>query len=121
MSRLELRAGASGIGMKKLANANFAEMQVTGGAAAYKLDFGGELQRDGNVTISAGSATVEVKVPATTAAKIVSESMMAGLDVGDGFTKREGAFWTAAAIAGQTPLLTIKASVAFGSLRLRIG
>jgi hypothetical protein len=119
MSRLELRAGASGIAMKRLANANFAELQVTGGAAAYKLDFGGTLQRDGNVTISAGLASVEVIVPAATAAKIVSESMLAGVDVGDGFMKREGAFWTAAALAGQTPLLTIKASVAFGSLRLR--
>lgn len=119
MTRLELRAGASGIEMEKLANANFAEMQVTGGAASYQFDFGGRLQRAANVNISAGLASVAIRIPATTAAKVISESMMAGLDVGDGFTKRDGAFWTAAALAGQTPVLTIKASVALGSLSLR--
>jgi hypothetical protein len=32
---------------------------------------------------------------------------------------REGGYWTAAAVAGEAPLLTIEATIALGSLKLR--
>jgi hypothetical protein len=38
--------------------------------------------------------------------------------VDDGFMKNDGAFCNAAALAGKTPRLTLKASVAMGSIRL---
>ena len=119
MSLLNLGAGAAGMELRNLANANFAEMNVDGGAASYKFDFGGTLQRNAHVKISTGMSSVEIHVPAATAAKITSESLVGGLDLGDGFTKKEGAFWTQGALAGNTPVLTIHTSVALGSLRLR--
>ena len=119
MSLLTVDAGAMNLEMKNLANANFAEMNVSGGAAACKFDFGGTLQRDAHVKITAGMASVEVIVPANTAAKIATESVMGNLKVGDGFTRKAGAFWTEAAINGQTPVLTIEASVSLGSLIIR--
>jgi hypothetical protein len=119
MSLLNLGAGAAGMELRNLANANFAEMSVDGGAAAYKFDFGGTLQRNAHVKISTGMSSVEIRVPAATAAKITSESLVGGLDIGDGFTKKEGAFWTQGALAGNTPVLTIHTSVALGALRLR--
>ncbi|MHB1160004.1 MAG: hypothetical protein ACYC3V_06680 [Chloroflexota bacterium] len=119
MSLLTLSNGASGIGMRKLANANFAEMAVEGGAAAYSFDLGGVLQQNGRVKISTGVSSVEIQVPTSTAAKIASETVLGSLDVGDGFMKKEGAFWTEAALASRTPLLTIGVNVALGSLRLR--
>ena len=61
---------------------------------------------------------MEVRIPAATAAKIVSESLLGSLDAGAGFRRQDGAFWTAAALAGATPLLSIHTNVALGSLRL---
>jgi hypothetical protein len=119
MSLLKLDSGAVGLTMNNLANANFAEMTVDGGAAGYVFDFGGVLQRDAHVRITTGMASVEVHVPSTTAAKITAESVLGGLDVGDGFMKKEGAFWTEAATAGKTPVLTIHANVTIGALSLR--
>lgn len=119
MSLLNLEAGAVGLEMTNLANANFAEMKVDGGAAGYKFDFGGTLQRDAHVKITTGMSGVDVTVPATTAAKIIAETTMGGLTVGDGFTKKDGAFWTEAALKGQTPVLTIEASVSLGGLTLK--
>jgi hypothetical protein len=119
MSLLKLDSGAVGLTMNNLANANFAEMTVDGGAAGYVFDFGGSLQRDAYVRITTGMASVEVRIPSTTAAKITTESVLGGLDVGDGFTKKEGAFWTEAATAGTTPVLTIHANVTIGALSLR--
>lgn len=119
MSALTLSNGASGIEMMNLANANCAEMDVEGGAAAYEFDFGGQLQQNMSVRISTGVSSVAIRVPATTAAKIASETVLGSVDVGDGYMKKEGAFWTEAALAGKTPLVTIQAKLALGSLRIR--
>jgi hypothetical protein len=62
---------------------------------------------------------VRISVPADSAARIVAETALGGLDLGDGFTKRQGAFWTEGAVAGRTPSLDVEASVSVGSLELR--
>lgn len=120
MSLFDLDAGAGDIELSHLANANFAEMSMDGGAAAYRLDFSGTLQRDAYVKISTGVSSVEIRVPASTAAKISTESVLGSIEIGDGFMKKEGAFWTEAALAGKRPVLTIRTSVALGALRLQV-
>ena len=121
MTMLEIAAGAASVDVRNLANANFAEMKLEGGAAGYKVDFGGALRRDANVKISAGVAGVEVVIPAETAAKITPESMLAGLNADPGFLRRDGTLWSPAAMSGGTPVLTISTSLALGGLTLRIG
>ena len=119
MDELDIDGGAFGLELRNLANANFREMEVDGGASSYTLDFGGNLVRPAEVKLSTGVSTVTIAIPSSTAAKVEAETMLGTIDVGDGFTKREGAFWTAAAVAGGKPVLTIKAEVALGALRLR--
>jgi hypothetical protein len=119
MQLLEVSSGAAGIELENLANAKFSEMRLSGGAAGYELDFGGTLSRDAEAKIEAGVSGVEIEIPASTAAKIVAETTLGSVDVGDGFTKREGAFWTEAGSAGIEPLLTIRAGVRLGALQLR--
>jgi hypothetical protein len=119
MQLLDVSSGAAGIELENLANANFSEMRLSGGAGGYELDFGGTLSRDAEAKIEAGLSGVEIEIPASTAAKIVAETTLGSVDVGDGFTKREGAFWTEAGSAGNGPLLTIRAGVRLGSLQLR--
>jgi hypothetical protein len=94
-------------------------MRLSGGAAGYELDFGGTLSRDAQVSIETGMYGVEVTVPASTEARIVAETTFRSLAVGDGFTKREGAFLTEGALGDVAPVLTIRAGVRLGSLPLR--
>ena len=61
-----------------------------------------------------------IAVPDVTAARIRLESLLNHLDLGDGFTKHEGAFCTQAAFAGKTPLLSIDTDIALGLLQLRL-
>ena len=119
MDRFRLAAGAAESEVTNLANANAAEISVEGGAASFTLDFGGTPQRDARVKINAGMATVEVRVPSGTAAKITPHAILGNVDAGDGFITREGAYWTEGAVAGATPVIAIDASVALGSLKLR--
>lgn len=120
MELLEVSSGAASIELEDLANANFSEMRLSGGAAGYELDFGGTLARDAEVKVEAGLSGVEIEIPASTAARIVAETTLGSVDVGDGFTKREGAFLTDGALSGNdAPLLTIRAGVRLGSVQLR--
>jgi len=119
MQHLEVSSGAAGIELENLANANFSEMRLSGGAAGYELDFGGTLSRDAEATIETGLSGVQIMIPPSTAAKIVAETTLGRVDVGDGYTKSEGAFWTEAGMAGNKPLLTIRAGVRLGALQLR--
>jgi hypothetical protein len=119
MGRLHVAAGAAETELIRLANANAAEISIEGGAASFTLDFGGTLQRDARVKVNAGMVTVELRVPSGTAAKITPHAILGNVDAGDGFTTREGGYWTAAAVAGETPVIAIDASVALGMLKLR--
>lgn len=119
MSALEVNSGASGIEFKNLANANLAALRIEGGAASFKLDFGGTLRHDAQARITTGVSSVEILVPSSTAAKIISEATMGSVNAGDGFTRMEGGYWTRAAVEGKTPVLSIHVSVTLGSLQLR--
>jgi hypothetical protein len=63
--------------------------------------------------------TLALLFPATTAAKVIAETTLGSVNVGDGFRKGEGAIWTEAGTAGAEPLLTIRAGVRLGALKLR--
>jgi hypothetical protein len=119
MELLEISSGAAAIELENLANANFSELRLSGGAASYELDFGGVLSRDAEVSIETGISGVVVSIPSSTAARVTAETTLGGVDVGDGFTKSEGAFSTEAALRGDGPVLRIRAGVRLGSLQLR--
>lgn len=120
MSVLDVTAGAAGMDVRNLANANSTELVFSGGAAAYTFDFGGTLLRDTHVRISTGLSSVGITIPSATAASVASESFLGSIEVGDGFTRHGGAFSTAAALKGASPLLRIDTSIALGSVHLRL-
>jgi hypothetical protein len=119
MELLEISSGAAAIELENLANANFSQLRLTGGAASYELDFGGSLSRDADVSIETGMSGVVVSVPTSTATRVTAETTLGSVDVGDGYTKSEGAFSTEAALRGNGPVLRIRAGVRLGSLQLR--
>jgi hypothetical protein len=119
MERIGLSTGAAEVTFTNLANANASEISVDGGAAAIHLDFGGTLVRDGRARVNVGAAQLDIAVPHATSAKITPHSVLAGIEVGDGFQTKEGAYLTSAAVAGQTPLLTIDATVAIAGLKIK--
>lgn len=121
MDRLFLSSGASGIEMTNLANSGAARVSIEGGAASYRLDFGGTLSREMAVNVSAAMSSVDLVVPASTAARVTYQSVLGSINIGEGFLKKEGVFWTEAAIANLQPVLLIHVSMTMGSLNLRNG
>lgn len=120
MSLLECGVGAASFEAKGLGFANFTEMKLEGGAAGYNIDFSGPLRQNAHVRVSTGVAGVELAIPATTAAKVTSESPLGSLEADKNYTRHNGSLWTPAAEDGKTPTLLVNASVTLGALRLRL-
>jgi hypothetical protein len=120
LESIKVEAGAASIELRNLASSGFAELTLAGGAARCSVHFGGALARNARARIDAGVAAVHVVVPGTTAARIEASSTVGALRIGDGFTKRAGAFWTEAAVAGKTPVLDVQAETAVGLLEIAV-
>ena len=120
LGSVRVEVGAAAVELRNLANLGFSDLALAGGAARCDVHFGGALVRDAKARLDAGVAAVKVTVPGSTAARIAAASIVGGLRIGDGFTKREGAFWTEAAVAGRTPGLAVHAETSVGLLELAV-
>jgi hypothetical protein len=119
MRSMELGGGAGAFAARHLANASFGTLHVGTGVAGCILDFSGTLLHDASARIDTGLGSVELVIPATTAARVHAKTFAAGTDAIGGFTRKSDGYYTAPALEGRRPLLVIEASVAFGQLTLR--
>jgi len=87
LKNINIKTGASSIKMLGLANANFSEMNFTGGAGSYTFDFSGNLTKKSKVSINVAAAKIILKIPSNMGAKIIFRNFPASkLDV-RGFIK----------------------------------
>ena len=87
LKNINIKTGASTIKMLGLANANFNEMNFTGGAGSYTFDFSGNLTKKSKVSINAGAAKIILKIPSNMGTKIIFRNFPASkLDI-RGFIK----------------------------------
>jgi len=87
LKNINIKTGVSTIKMSGLANANFNEMNFTGGAGSYTFDFSGNLTKKSKVNIDAGAAKIILKIPSNMGTKIIFRNFPASkLDI-RGFIK----------------------------------
>jgi hypothetical protein len=120
MHGFTLKTGAAELALAGLGNSGARKIDIDGGAASVTVDFGGRLARDLDASIRTGMASTEIVVPKTTAARIRTKTALSGVNVGDGFTVKNGAYSTLAFLGGQQPVLTIDLQSALGSVALKI-
>lgn len=70
LKNINIKTGASTVKIIGLANANFDEMNFTGGAGSYTFDFTGNLAKKSKVNIEVGMAKVILKIPSTMGTKM---------------------------------------------------
>jgi hypothetical protein len=70
LKNINIKTGASTVKIIGLANANFNEMDFTGGAGNYTFDFSGNLAKKSKVDINVGAAKVILKIPSYIGTKI---------------------------------------------------
>jgi hypothetical protein len=114
MDRLTYKTGASKVTLRGLGNANAAEMEFTGGAGDYELDFSGELQRDLHVKVSAGVSSLEIIVPEGVTVEVNVTGGINDVDT-NGDWGQSGDTYTA---SGDGPTITIDLDMGVGSVTL---
>lgn len=119
IDRFTYGTGASTVTMAGLANANFKNMEFTGGAGSYSLDFSGDLRTDASVRVEAGVGTVVLRVPKQTAASVTVSGSLTDVDVEGPWSSAGKTHSTpAAAGKGSGKMLTITVDMSVGSLKL---
>lgn len=102
MSLFTYKTGASNVTLKNLANAGFVSMVFESGAGNYRLDFGGELQRDASVVIRSGMSNLTLLIPPGPAVTVRVNEGFSNVQVPAGWSKSgnlytrsgAGAAWT---------------------------
>lgn len=119
MATFEIAAGAGEVTAREIANTNATEVKVSGGLGRCVLDFGGVLRRSMHARIDAGLAGIELSVPASTPLKVTAKAFAGSTDVVGPLTRQGDVIYTAAGLAGATPMLVAETSIAFGSVLIR--
>ncbi|MGZ9235724.1 MAG: toast rack family protein [Anaerolineales bacterium] len=112
LSLLRYETGASDVKLTGLANANFSTLTFSGGAGNYTLDFSGELQRDGVVTVESGLGNLSLIIPEDVETTVTVEGTAVNISHGSGWAQN-GQKYTQ---DGSGPNLTILVKMAAGNL-----
>lgn len=116
METLRYETGASSVTLTDLANANFEEMIFRGGAGDYRLEFAGDLQRNGTVEIESGLSNLVISVPSGTAARVTVTGGLTNVDARGDWRSSGSDQYT---LTGEGPTLTFTVDMGAGNLELR--
>jgi len=114
MQEFTYKTGASNVSLTGLANANFQQMTFTGGAGKATFDFGGSLQQDMSVRITAAAGEVVIIVPQGTRCSVDKVGELATVNYQSGWLQNGNTYST----EGQGYQITIEANVSVGNLSL---
>jgi len=114
---LQVDAGAASFKMRRLGNAHFDQLNFTGGAGNFDLDFSGQWQESARVSVKTGLSNLTLIVPREIGVKVdTGDKALASVNA-EGF-RRRGTAWVNDAY-GQSDLeLIITVDIGLGNLTL---
>jgi hypothetical protein len=112
---LTVNAGAAEADLTYLADLSASDITLRGGAGDFRLDFGGDLRQDMQVSIDAGAAQVTIVVPEGTAAELTFQGAITDIDTGGAWQKSGSKY----ILEGEGPRITFTVRMGVGDLDLR--
>jgi hypothetical protein len=114
---LEVDAGAANFKMRQLGNAHFDQMNFTGGAGNFDLDFSGDWQESARVSIDAGLSNLTLVLPRDVGVKVNTDDKALANVNARGFHRR-GSAWVNEAYEESELELVINVDIGLGNLIL---
>ena len=114
---LDVNAGASDFSMHKLGNAHFHQMNFIGGAGNFNLDFSGNWQESGRVSIDAGLGNLILTLPHDIGVKVDAGGKALAKVSAEGFHS-QGTAWVNDAYGKSRLELVITANIGLGNVIL---
>lgn len=118
MDQLTYQTGASSVTLRGLGYANAAEMEFTGGAGDYELDFTGDLKRDLHVSVTAGVSSLKIVVPTGANVVVNVTGGLNDVDTNGDWAQSGGGDDTTYTTSGDGPTITIDLEMGVGSATL---
>lgn len=119
MKKLRLSAGASKLVVEGLGNANFEEMDFSGGASDVLLDFSGSEFHSSKVNVSIGAGSLRIFLPKDAGVKIkYADNFFSSLKLPDDFTQ-DGEWFYSGNFSKAKNVLELNVSSGVGSVRVR--
>lgn len=117
LRRLDVSAGAATLRIDGLGNARVPFVKVDAGVGDVALDFGDRWTTDTEIEASVAMGSLLLRVPQGVAVRVTMDRFLAGFDHGDELRRRDGG-WESPDWATAERRLRVRASAAFGKLRL---
>lgn len=114
MTLFKYQTGASNVSLLGLGNANFASLEFDSGAGNYTLDFSGDLQRDGSVSIETGVSNITLVIPAGVPCQVTVEGGLSNVTFGSNWDRNDNVYTQ----EGAGPQLTIVIEIGAGNLTI---
>jgi len=114
MELLSYRTGASQVTLVGLANAGPSHLVFEAGAGSYTLDFSGPLQRNMNVSITAGISQVKIIIPEGVSARVTISGGLSNVQPLGTWNISNNVYES----YGTGPLIDISLSMGLGNLEL---
>lgn len=123
LREINIDAGATSLDMTMIGNANFDEMNFSGGVGSFDLDFRGEYKGDSRIDIEIGLGSADITLPAGVPVRIVAQdaNWLSSLDIheeGDVRKVRDDE-WKSADYDNADTRITIYLEVGLGSVDVR--
>jgi hypothetical protein len=116
MRRLDIQAGAAGLVVTNLGNANVAAVRIEGGVGSIDLDFGSEIRDDVTVDANVALGKFALHLPRDVGIRVEVQKLLAGFDH-PGLRKRGNAYysdnWDDAKVR-----LRVRAETVFGAIEI---
>ena len=116
MDEASLEVGAAEFTARRLGNLNAARIEVDAGVGDIDLDFTGEWQRDGRVSIDMGLGALTLRFPKGLGVRLIKDTFLTSLD-SEGLVKRGDAYYSLDYDEADYQV-TVDVDAAFGSIRV---
>lgn len=119
MGRLEVKAGAASLVLRRLGNARATEMSFDGAVGEVLLDFTGEWDRDASATVKMGLGALTLRIPEDLGVRVRKSSLLSSFS-GLGLERADDGSYRTVNWVEASHRLDLTVDAAFGSIDVEV-
>ncbi len=119
LREINIDAGATSLDIRMIGNANFDEMNFSGGVGSFDLDFRGEYNGESRIDMEIGLGSADIVLPKDVPVRIVAEeaNWLSSLDIhGEGYVTKGRDEWKSDNFDSADTRITLYLEVGLGSV-----
>jgi hypothetical protein len=118
--KISIESGVSKFTAHRLSNLNFRSLKFEGGVGTYKLDFGGSVRQDAEISVEVGLGSIILDVPKSVPEQLFyDDNWLSSFSVDDDFDKKQSGLYQTASFDDAKERLTFHIDAGLGSVKVR--